>query len=155
MHAEFAQFVNTLAPKLDALVQMPAVKYSTLPRAMPARGIYLFSEGTRHWYVGRTNRLRQRLAGHCRPSSSHSSATFAFRIAREMTGNLKATYAAQGSRASLVGDATFGPAFAQAKSRLATMDLRFVEETDPVRQALLEIYVAVLLKTPYNDFDNH
>lgn len=72
-----------------------------------------------------------------------------------MTGNLKAIYVTQGSRASLVSDVTFGPAFAQAKSRLATMDLRFVEETDRVRQALLEIYVAVLLKTPYNDFDSH
>lgn len=105
--------------------------------------------------MGRTNRLRQRLAGHCRPGSSHVSAAFAFRIAREMTGNLKATYATQGSRASLVSEVTFGPAFAQAKSRLVTMDLRFVQETDSVRQALLEIYVAVLLKTPYNDFDNH
>jgi hypothetical protein len=35
------------------------------------------------------------------------------------------------------------------------MNLRFVEENDPVRQALLEIYVAVTLNTPYNDFDNH
>jgi hypothetical protein len=35
------------------------------------------------------------------------------------------------------------------------MDLRFVEESDPTRQALLEIYVAVTLKTPFNDFDNH
>lgn len=155
MHPEFAQFVNELAPKFDTLVQMPPVKYSALPRAMPARGIYLFSEGSRHLYVGRTNRMRQRLAGHCRPSSTHFSATFAFRIAREMTGNLKATYATKGSRASLVGDESFAPAFALAKSRLAAMDLRFVEETNPVRQALLEIYVAVLLETPYNDFDNH
>ena len=30
-----------------------------------------------------------------------------------------------------------------------------VEETDAVKQALLEIYTAVVLKTPYNDFDNH
>jgi hypothetical protein len=35
------------------------------------------------------------------------------------------------------------------------MDLRFVEESDPVRQTLLEVYVAVVLATPYNDFDNH
>ena len=33
--------------------------------------------------------------------------------------------------------------------------IRFVEENDPVRQALLEIYAAVALKTPYNDFDTH
>jgi hypothetical protein len=35
------------------------------------------------------------------------------------------------------------------------MDLRFVEEWDPTRQALLEIYVSVFLRTKYNDFDTH
>ena len=35
------------------------------------------------------------------------------------------------------------------------MEIRFVEETDPVRQALLEIYVATVLETPYNDFDTY
>lgn len=35
------------------------------------------------------------------------------------------------------------------------MDLRFVEETDPLRQAFLEIYVAVALNTPHNDFETH
>ena len=35
------------------------------------------------------------------------------------------------------------------------MELRFVEESEPLRQTLLEIYVAVVLKTPYNDFDTH
>ncbi len=35
------------------------------------------------------------------------------------------------------------------------MDLRFVEETDPFRQALLEMYAAIALKTPHNDFETH
>ena len=35
------------------------------------------------------------------------------------------------------------------------MDLRFVEEADPTRQALLEIYASVVLRTEYNDFDTH
>jgi hypothetical protein len=35
------------------------------------------------------------------------------------------------------------------------MDLRFVEETDPLRQAFLEIYASVVLGTKYNDFDTH
>ena len=46
-------------------------------------------------------------------------------------------------------------AFAFAKTCLAEMDLRFVEEADPTRQAMLEIYVATVLKTPCNDFENH
>jgi hypothetical protein len=35
------------------------------------------------------------------------------------------------------------------------MDIRNVDEDDPVSQALLEIYVATALGTPYNDFDTH
>jgi hypothetical protein len=34
------------------------------------------------------------------------------------------------------------------------MQVRDVEERYPLRQALLEIYVAVVLKTPYNDFNS-
>ena len=52
-------------------------------------------------------------------------------------------------------DPTFAAAFSDAKARIRHMDVRFVEETNPVRQSLLEIYVAVVLETPYNDFDNH
>jgi hypothetical protein len=147
--------VESLEPKFKALMAMAPVCYARLPRQMPKCAVYLFSEGDRHMYVGRTNRLRQRLAGHCRPSSSHFSATFAFRIARKKTGFLKATYSSTGSRADLVRHLTFGPAFIRANARIAKMDLRFVEEDDPVRQALLEIYVAVTLKTPYNDFKTY
>jgi hypothetical protein len=35
------------------------------------------------------------------------------------------------------------------------MHIRLVEEADPVRQTVLEIYVALALKTRYNDFDTH
>jgi hypothetical protein len=35
------------------------------------------------------------------------------------------------------------------------MELRYVEEPDPLRQALLEIYVAVVLRTPHNNFETH
>jgi hypothetical protein len=119
---------------------------------LPERGIYLFSEGDQHLYVGRTNRIRRRLAGHCRASSTHFSATFAFRIARQDTGQLKASYAPKGSRAELVKEEEFALAFSRAKTRLGAMDLRFVEQ-DAVRQALLEIYLAVTLKTPFNDFE--
>gem|GEM_PF-5895913 len=35
------------------------------------------------------------------------------------------------------------------------MDVRWVEEPDALKQALLEIYSAVVLQAPYNDFRNH
>ena len=45
--------------------------------------------------------------------------------------------------------------FKEAKARVREMNLRFVEVKDPLKQALLEMYVAVVLKTDYNDFDTH
>jgi hypothetical protein len=83
-------------------------------------------------------------------------AAFAFRLAREATGNLRATYKkGEGSRAGLMGNPAFVEAFTSAKARICRMDLRYIEETDPVRQTLLEVYVAVVLEARYNDFGNH
>jgi hypothetical protein len=82
-------------------------------------------------------------------------AAFAFRLAREATGNLKATYTVKGSRASLIEDPQFREAFETAKDRIRRMDVRFVAEADPVRQTILEVYAAVALQTPFNDFDTH
>ncbi|MBK9002180.1 MAG: GIY-YIG nuclease family protein [Myxococcales bacterium] len=155
MDDKFKGVVESLDPKHRALLAMPPVTYATLPKKVPERGVYLFSEPDRHLYVGRTNRIRRRLAGHCRPSATHFTATFAFRLAREATGNLKASYTTKGSRADLLNTPAFAAAFSAAKARIAAMNVRFVEEPDPVRQALLEIYVATVLGTPYNDFDNH
>jgi hypothetical protein len=122
---------------------------------MPDRGIYLLSEPGTHLYVGRTNNIRRRLQNHSRPSATHNQATFAFRIARTESGVTRATYRPDGSRAALQQDETFGPIFVAAKDRIARMDVRFVEEVDATRQALLEIYAATVLGTPFNDFENH
>jgi hypothetical protein len=80
---------------------------------------------------------------------------FAFRLAREATGHVEASYRSEGSRAALAADPEFAAAFSKAKARVREMELRYVGETDPLRQALLEIYVAVVLRTPYNNFETH
>jgi len=56
--------------------------------------------------------------------------------------------------AGLMLDPAFAAAFSAAK-QLRAMEFRYVEETDQNRQALLEIYCAVVLDTPYNDFGTH
>ena len=82
-------------------------------------------------------------------------AAFAFQLAREETGNTVAAYTKEGSRKALMADPGFAKAFEDAKARIRQMDLRYVEETDQVRQCLLEIYAAVVLDTPYNSFGTH
>lgn len=119
-------------------------------------GVYLFTEAGRHLYVGRSNVLRKRYGRHCRPGATFKQAAFAFQLAREETGQTRASYKpGELSRAGLMTDPRFANAFAEAKERIRKMDYRFVEESDQNRQALLEIYCAIVLETPYNDSGTH
>ena len=99
--------------------------------------------------------MRQRIRNHGVETAKDNVAAFAFRIAREATGNTKASYKPKGSRKDLVKQPEFARAFSDAKERVRKMEVRFVEETDQLRQCVLEIYVAVALSTPFNDFDTH
>ena len=152
MEAVFRDHVEQLHTSFEALLAMQPVKLERLPRLIPKSGVYLFSEGSAHLYVGRSKRMRDRLRYHC---GSAIDAPFAFKLARYQTGHLKASYAASGSRKSLLADALFVEAFQAGKDRVRRMDIRFVGEPDPVRQALLEIYVTIVLRAPFNDFDTH
>lgn len=152
MDPTFESYLEQLDAKVDALVDAPAYSYDSLPRGIHHAGIYLFSEGNRHLYVGRSNRIRGRLGSHCRDSSKHNAASFAFRIARERTGRTEASYKTTDSRAALCEDPTFAAAFRDAKAYLRSLHIRSVREEHQVTQALLEIYAAVRLGTPYNEF---
>ena len=92
MNLKFAKLVESLEPAFQRLVQMVPVSAARLPRLMPKQGIYLFSEGAKHLYVGRTDNIRRRIGNHCRASSGHNQATFAFRMARTETGLVRAAY---------------------------------------------------------------
>lgn len=156
MDPRFAVLVESLAPKLDELLARTPLPYGRLPRDMPSSGVYLFSEDGRHLYVGRSNSLRGRYGRHCRPGATHRQAAFAFQLAREATGKTVASYrTGEASREGLMLDVVFAGAFIAAKERIRAMEYRYVEEADQNRQALLEIYCAVVLRTPYNDFGTH
>lgn len=153
MNRKFASRVEMLAPKLKKLLAMKPLRYGQLPISMPEKGVYLFSEGRNHLYIGRSNVLRKRYYRHF---LSRSGATFAFLMARKETGRLKRAYRkGEESRDGLMKDKVFSDAFTAAKLRMREMDYRYIEENDQVRQALLEIYCAVILETPFNDFGTH
>jgi hypothetical protein len=155
MDTRFARLVEALHPSFERLLAMSPVTTETLPRGMPKSGIYLFSEAKEYLYVGRSNRLRPRIRRHGVAASKHNVASFAFLMARKETGRIDASYRPEGSRAHLVRDPAFSKAFTDAKARIRRMSVRFVEEPDQLRQALLEIYVHVALGTPFNDFATH
>jgi hypothetical protein len=153
MDSKFAKLVDSLAPKLKELLAMKPVRYGAIPMTLPMKGVYLFSKGNKHLYVGRSNAIRKRFHRHF---THPRGAAFAFLLAREATGK-KRNYmkGSGGTRQELMNDPNFRAAFDAARERMKKMDYRCVGEDDPTRQALLEIYCATALGTKYNDFDNH
>lgn len=156
MHPRFLSAICTLDEKLCALLACEPLTFGELPTSMATAGVYLFSEPSRHLYVGRSNRLRERYFLHCRPGSQHNQASFAYKLAREALSISRASYADDaGSRSRLAATEPFASLFAAAKAKIRSMEYRFVPEDDQVRQALLEAYCAIVLETPYNDFATH
>ncbi len=105
--------------------------------------------------MGRSNGLRKRIGRHCGLSAKHNMASFAFLLARESANLGAATYRKGQGRKEVLEQAHAQQAFLAAKNRVRSMAVRFVEETDPIRQTLLELYVSIAHQTPYNDFDTH
>jgi hypothetical protein len=149
----FQRNVEKLEQVTQALLKsMPCMIREGLPRSVPKAGIYLFSDGTKPLYVGRSNNIRRRMGLHTRPSAAHNQATFAFRLTKEQLGIGKPSYQTKGSRPDLAASPRFAHAFRKSKDTIRSLNVRFIEENDPVMQALLEIYIAVTLGTPYNEF---
>ena len=68
---------------------------------------------------------------------------------------MRATYRQRGSHRELLSDPKFSKAYDDAKARIRKMSVRYVHEPEPLRQTLLEIYVAVVAEAKYNDFSPH
>lgn len=152
MDKKFQDLTDDLHKKYEALISMKPVTVDNAPSASPKGGVYLFSENGQNMYAGRTKRrISDRLKNHV---SGADDRPFAWRLARKRTGK-QATYKKQGSRAELLKDPDFKAEYESAKQRIRKMQVRYVGEDNPFKQALLEIYVAVVSGALYNDFDNH
>ena len=164
--AEWAAMVQGLDARLKALLQSEVHGRGVAGRkaAPTTHGVYLFTERGKHLYVGRTGKtersvragrqsasgFRARLAGHCRPGSGLSSATFAIRLALEQARKEGNPIIAP--RGELLADPRFGPLFVAAKERITAMEFRLVEIEDDRESAVFEVYAAYILRTPYNSF---
>lgn len=154
MDSRFARYMKNLHEKYEQLMIMEPVTMESPLQGTPEGGVYLFSEGATHLYVGRSKRqLNKRLRGHIRKSAK--DCPLAFKLAREATGRTETSYSGDYIRENLLSDPGFFNAYQDAKERIRRMKIRWVHEPDPIRQTLLEIYVSVVLDTQYNDFDTH
>jgi len=153
MDNRFKELISGLHEKYIELVSMQPVTIDTTPYDCPTGGIYLFTENGNNLYTGRTKRkLSVRLKAHV---NTANDCPFAWRLAREAMRVEKATYKKQGSRKNLLSQPHFKRAYDSAKDFIRKMEVRYVSEPDPLKQALLEIYVAVVSNAKYNDFDTH
>lgn len=152
MNPAFQSLTEQLDVKFQDLMNMVPVVADDLPADTPKGGVYLFSENGVHLYAGRTKRkLGIRIRSHF---GAAPDCPFAWQIARDFTGH-RATYMKEGSRQDLLSRPDFRRIYNESKQRIRKMHVRYVEEADPLRQALLEIYTAVVSGARHNDFDTH
>ena len=153
MNTRFKALLKALEANHEKLLEMPPIVAARLPSNTPTGGVYLFSEGNKHLYAGRTKR-RIHVRVRDQFGANSNAATFPWLIARRATGRT-ATYRRGESRQTLLREAGFKAAYDDARRRIRKMHVRYVHEPDPVPQTLLEIYVAIATDAKYNDFDTH
>jgi hypothetical protein len=152
VNKKFRDIVDVLEGQWQTLLMTVPVNANDVPNDTPVGGVYLFSEHGVHLYTGRTKRrIALRIRYHF---STARDSPFAWLLARKATG-MRATYRPSGSRRALLDDPTFEAEYERAKEQIRRMHVRWVHEPDPLRQALLEIYVAIASQARYNDFDTH
>jgi len=121
---------------------------------IPNAGIYVFYENDKPLYVGRSNRMKQRILEHGRESSGCYSATFAFNLAKEKL-RCKENYRSLTTRKELENAPDFKETYFGERARVAEMKVITIEIHDQILQTLFEVFAHLELKTKYNDFRTH
>ena len=146
MDATFWQIIDKIKPLMADLKASEELNWSAYAKA-PKQGVYVLYEDGNPIYVGRSNRMRERINEHGADSSDRHSATFAFRLLREALGEPE-------GRAQEI-ESAHKEEYRQQRKRVQRMTFRAVEITDQVEQTIFEIYAILEMKTPYNDFETH
>ena len=94
---------------------------------------------------------------HGKQTSTHYSATFAFKIAKEDGRKIATKIGLDIKQPSkvLAKDPKFSEIFKKSKDRVSKMKIKVIEISDPIEQTLFEVYAALELKTPYNEWETH
>lgn len=152
MNKLFLNYIAELPNLMEKLNKSDLIIRGNLQN-IPEKGIYVFYEDMQPMYTGRSNNIKARIQYHCRPSSGHGSATFAFILAKESAVGLGVDISLE--RKLLENDQKFKEEFNKAKQRVSKMPIKAVYIEDPILQTLFEVYAALELPTKYNVFDTH
>ena len=149
-------YLRELTESAHLHMDSPAQRRS-LRSALPgSQGVYVLYERDTPVYVGRSDRLADRLLEHGQPANGPESATLAFNLAyRQWHPEADFTNFSRQERQAFRSAPEYQDLFDRAKLRVRRMCVRAVEISDPVEQAVFELYAHVELKTPYNSFRNH
>ena len=155
--SKFRDVIDKMPRDMEKLKDCEAIAMYTkadrraLRSKLPAsKGVYVLYEREAPMYVGRSDKLADRLLEHSRPSGGSETATFAFNIAKEEFRD-----AASMSRKDLENNKDFQRHYIAAKERVRKMEVRAVEVAGPIEQTILEVYAHMELGTPFNSFENH
>lgn len=155
MKERFKDLASKMPMRLKSLLEQPPITIDDIGITdMPQKGIYVFFEGNKPIYVGRSNRMKKRLKEHSQRSSDHYSATLAFRITKQEYLSSQ-TDIKRPTNKQLMDDSVFREKFEAAKHRIAKTQIRFIGIESQAEQAILEIYAALELNTEFNDFRTH
>ena len=141
----------------DPIMMDTSTQRRSLRSAVPgSAGVYVLYEDDKPMYVGRSDRLADRLLEHGQPGNGPESATFAFNLAylkwRPETEFANVT---RQERQAFKLAPEYDTFFDKSKERVRRMCVRAVEIEHPVEQAVFELYAHVKLETPFNSFRNH
>lgn len=151
MNENFKKIIDTFPALIESINNSAFITKDDFNN-LPKMGIYVFYENDLPIYVGRTNRMKKRLNEHSKNSSRHTSATFAFNLAKEKAKDT--TIDLNQRRKDLEADPLFSKIYTQEKERVSKMKIKVIEIEDPVVQTLFEVYVHLELNTK-NEFKNH
>ena len=151
MSTEFQKIVDQMEPLLAKLQAKPKHTFEQLydreKVIIPKQGVYVFYEEDKSIYVGRSNRMRERIIEH---GSLSPKATFMFKLVREKIGK-PADYSKKNSWKAL--EKEYPKKFKEQQERVLKMKFQSIEIVDQQVQTVFEIYAIISLTTTrYNTF---
>ena len=149
----FSQYTQKLPELMDELKQQPLRNRGDL-KGIPKAGVYVFYKNGKPLYVGRSNRMKERILEHGRKGSGYCSAQFAFNLAKGLVG-FEEKDRSLATRKEMESAPGFDKAFFLTKLEVAKMKVRVIDIEDQILQALFEIFAHLELGTKYNDFKTH
>ena len=152
MNDELRSLLDRMEPLLVKLKACQAEPFATRKK-LPDRGVYVFYEGDKALYVGRSNQIWTRIRQHGVLSATHGQANFAFRLlAKEH--RLEIGHSARSERSQIAKK--YDKEFRDQKQRVRKMTTKAVEITDDPESYFFEAYAILALGTiELNRFEPH